>query len=251
MERSFQILRTTIASRQEFTVCDGYQETHAIFFLKEGSFRIEIDGVAEEIRAGDCVILPNDVRFRRSVVNPIVFVYIKFSRIPGAEPVLPLPHGKIRFKDRARFLSTIAAMEAFIDRRDALSRLYREHLLQDILLQAWQENEAVLERSSGDSMVDNAIAYISENLEKKLRLDDLCNALGTNTSTLNYRFRRAVGISAGRYIQQEQMKRARQLLSSTTYSMTQIAAKCGFENAYYFSTAFKKCHGIPPSAYRK
>lgn len=251
MQHSFRILRTTIASRREFTVRDGYQETHSIFFLKEGSFRIEIDGVTEEIRAGDCVILPSDVRFRRRVVNPIVFVYIKFARIPGAEPVLPLPHGKIRFKNRARFLSTIAAMEAFMDRTDALSAAYREHLLHDILLQAWQENEAELERTSGDNMVDSAMTYIGENLEKKLRLDDLCRVLGTNASTLNYRFRRAAGISAGRYIQQEQMKRARQLLSSTTYSMTQIAAKCGFENAYYFSTAFKKWHGIPPSAYRK
>ena len=128
MERPFQILRSTIASRQEFTVRDGYQETHAIFYLKEGSFRIEIDGVVEKIQAGDCVILPNDVRFRRNVVSPIVFVYIKFARTPGIEAV-PLPHGKIRFRDRARFLSTIAAMEKLMDREDDLSVAYQEHLL--------------------------------------------------------------------------------------------------------------------------
>ena len=251
MERPFRILRSTIASRKEFTVRDGYQETHAIFYLKEGSFRIEIDGVTEEIRAGDCVILPNDVRFRRNVVSPIVFVYIKFARVPGMESVLPLPYGKINFRDQARFLSTIAAIEKFVDKADALSELYQEHLLYDVLFQAWQEKEAVVGTSCADTLVARAMSYIEENLEKKLRLDDLCRALGTNISTLNYRFRRAAGISAGRYIQQEQMKRARQLLGSTTYSMAQIAAKCGFENAYYFSTAFKKCHGVPPSEYRR
>ncbi len=250
MERPFQILRSTIASRQEFTVRDGYQETHAIFYLKEGSFRIEIDGVVEKIQAGDCVILPNDVRFRRNVVSPIVFVYIKFARTPGIEAV-PLPHGKIRFRDRARFLSTIAAMEKLMDREDDLSVAYQEHLLCDILLQAWHEGAAEEKDSYRDAMVDAAAAFIAGNLEKKLRLDDLCRELGTNSSTLNYRFRRATGLSVGRFIQLEQMKRARQLLSGTTYSMAQIAARCGFENAYYFSTAFKKIHGMAPSAYRK
>lgn len=250
MERPFQIIRSTIASRKEFTVRDGYQETHAIFYLKEGSFRIEIDGTEEKIKAGDCVILPDDVRFQRNVVSPIVFVYIKFARTPGGEAI-PLPHGKIRFRDQARFLSSIAAMEKLMDRDDALTATYREHLLCDILLQAWHENSPQEKNSYGDELVDKAAALIGKNLEKKLRLDELCRALGTNSSTLNYRFRRATGLSVGRFIQKEQMQRARQLLSGTTYSMAQIAARCGFENGYYFSTAFKKFHGMPPSEYRK
>lgn len=250
MERPFQIIRSTIATRQEFEVRDGYQETHAIFYLKEGSFRIEIDGVEEQIEAGDCVILPDDVRFRRNVLSPVVFVYLKFASSPDGERV-HLPHGKVRFRDQARFLSTIAAMEKLMDREDELSKAYQEHLLCDILLQAWHENTPEEKDIYGDAMITAAAAFIAGNLENKLRVEDLCRELGTNSSTLNYRFRRVTGMSAGRFIQQEQMKRARQLLVGTTYSMAQIAARCGFENAYYFSTAFKKAHGIPPSEYRK
>lgn len=211
MGGTFQIIKSTVASRQEFTVRDGTRNTHGIFYLKEGHFRLEIDGITQEIRAGDCVILPRAVHFRRNVVSPIVFVYIKFAQLPGAEPSPPIPHGKIRFKDRARFLSTIDAMESLLDRTDPLAESYREHLLYDILFQAWQEKESASDKTSGDPMVDSAIAYIGENLEKKLRLNNLCSALGTNPSTLNYRFRRTTGSSAGSFIQQEQMKRARQL----------------------------------------
>lgn len=246
----FRVIRSAIASRQEFAVRDGYQETHAIFYLKEGSFRIEIDGVEEWIEAGDCVILPDDIHFRRNVVSPIVFVYIKFARLPEGEAVV-LPHGKIKFRDQVRFLSSIATMEKLLDREDEMAVRYMDHLLCDILLQAWHENTPEEKDIYGDPMVTAGAAFVAGNLAKKLRVEDLCRELKTNSSTLNYRFRRATGMSAGRFIQQEQMKRARQLLGSTNYSMAQIAARCGFENAYYFSTAFKKFHGLPPSEYRK
>ena len=37
----------------------------------------------------------------------------------------------------------------------------------------------------------------------------------------------------------------------TSYSVAEIARRCGFENTYYFSNTFKKHQGCAPSAYRK
>ena len=69
-------------------------------------------------------------------------------------------------------------------------------------------------------------------------------------STLNFRFRRTFNMSVGQYIVNEKMKKARRLLVGTTYSITELADRCGFENVYYFSNAFKKAHGISPVKYK-
>ena len=45
--------------------------------------------------------------------------------------------------------------------------------------------------------------------------------------------------------------RAQELLTQGDLPIGEIAEKCGFENVYYFSAAFKKRVGLPPSEYRK
>ncbi|MBQ2704551.1 MAG: helix-turn-helix transcriptional regulator, partial [Clostridia bacterium] len=34
-----------------------------------------------------------------------------------------------------------------------------------------------------------------------------------------------------------------------TYSVSEIALKCGFDNVYYFSNMFKKMVGVSPTRY--
>jgi len=251
----FKIIESKIADRKQFELGDGHQPTHALFYLKEGSFVVEIDGTKEEIHAGDCVILPDYIHFRRSVVNHIVFVYIKFAYNTNCPFSLELPYGKVEFKDRNRFFASISALERLIDSDDPLSASYREHLLIDILFQIYFEQNSIgmpfEKRSYHNALVVSAIAYIEENISKKIMIEDICRAVGTNASSLNFKFRREVDMSIGQFIINERMKKARHLLISTTYSLSEIALRCGFENVYYFSNAFKKINGISPSAYRK
>ena len=45
------------------------------------------------------------------------------------------------------------------------------------------------------------------------------------------------------------MRYAAELLSSGKFSVSDTAAATGYENVYYFSSAFKKYMGISPSVY--
>lgn len=45
------------------------------------------------------------------------------------------------------------------------------------------------------------------------------------------------------------MERAVELIGTGSCSITEIADKCGFENVYYFSKAFKKYYGVSPKNY--
>jgi transcriptional regulator GlxA family with amidase domain len=69
--------------------------------------------------------------------------------------------------------------------------------------------------------------------------------------TLNRRFKRATGVSPGRYLQQLRLEHARELLRDSNLSVTEIAAKVGYQDVAYFSTLFRLHMSLSPTAYRK
>lgn len=254
MEFPFRIIESTISTRSEFDLTEGYQPTYALFFIKKGSFRIEHDGITENIVPGDCLILPDYLYFRRNVIEPIEFVYVKFAVNLNCPYSFTIPYGKLIFRDKKRFLSNISAIEKLLMNDDLFSVNYREHLLTDILFmihfEQIEKNTHQQEQVVKDFLVESAVTYILEHLRHKILIQDICYNVGTNMSTLNFRFRRTFNMSVGQYIVNEKMKKARHLLIGTTYSITEIADRCGFENVYYFSNVFKKAHGISPAKYK-
>ena len=50
---------------------------------------------------------------------------------------------------------------------------------------------------------------------------------------------------------QLRMTNARSLLEDTDLQIKEIAERCGYKDALYFTQAFKKETGLTPSAYRK
>jgi AraC-like DNA-binding protein len=53
-----------------------------------------------------------------------------------------------------------------------------------------------------------------------------------------------------RQVAQLRMPHAAVLLASESYSVEEIAHQVGYENAFAFSTAFKRIMGASPSSYR-
>lgn len=255
MKFPFKIIESKISARNEFDVVDGCQPTHALFYLKEGRFVMETDGKRYEVMAGDCVILPDYLHFKRSVLEPIVFVYVKFCYDEQCPIGFSLPAGKVEFSDRARFCADIAQLEALFEKDDALSNYYRTHILNDILLMLSYKNgcdgyENNL-YSIGDKLTATAVSYIKDNISRKIVIEDVCRAVSTNPSTLNFRFNKYLGRSVGKFIADTRIKTAKHLLVSTSYPVYEVAVRTGFDNTFYFSNVFKKAVGLSPLQYRK
>lgn len=257
MEKPFEFIESKMAHRKEFDITEGKHPTYALLYLKEGSFRLNIEGTQTIFAAGDCAIFTDDVFFSRSVIEPISFVYIKFRQNLKCSFTLPLPTGKIFFKNETRFLENIRAYEALLDTADARALYHKEHLLDDILWLWFEEqSEGTLDpkadlRLCHDEMVRRAVDFLRASLSKKVTIADLCHATGSNPSTLGFKFRREFSCSVGEFLTEERMKQARRLLSSTSFSVGEIATRCGYENIYYFSASFRKNIGLSPTAFRQ
>ena len=76
MEKPFEFIECKIHRCDEFKITDGYQPTYAFFYLKEGSFRLKMDGKETVVQKNDSVIFYDNVNFFRTIITPISFLYL-------------------------------------------------------------------------------------------------------------------------------------------------------------------------------
>ena len=93
--------------------------------------------------------------------------------------------------------------------------------------------------------------YIGQHLSETINLATISRVVNYNETYISRLFKQLTGISLSEYVSQERIKNAKQLLSSTSESIQNIAAVTGFDTSQYFSIVFKKMTGVSPSTYRK
>lgn len=99
--------------------------------------------------------------------------------------------------------------------------------------------------------VKDTIDYINANLSATLRLEDLARRCFVSRSFLADRFRKEVGTSIGRYIDDRLIQAALWRLSQTDDSLLEISRDLGFSDQAYFSRRFKQLIGMSPQLYRR
>ena len=101
------------------------------------------------------------------------------------------------------------------------------------------------------ALVADTIDYIRRNLSARLRVAELADRCFVSRTYLTEQFRREVGITLGRYIDEQLISLAQRQLSRTEDSIEKISNDLGFCNPFYFSKCFKKSSGLSPLQYRK
>ena len=93
--------------------------------------------------------------------------------------------------------------------------------------------------------------FIHENFGSDIRLQDLCQLVNINRTSLNDRFKQQLHCTCMEYLLQYRLKISQELLSNTNMNINDIAESCGFNYSSYFIRQFVNKLGISPSAYRK
>ena len=105
------------------------------------------------------------------------------------------------------------------------------------------------ERYSG--LVRDVLNFVDFHYMEPLSLESLAIKYSVNKNYLSTRFPKEVGMTVTDYINLTRVRRSLKLLSGTALSMPEIAERCGFSDANYYSRTFKKIHGTTPHEYRK
>lgn len=100
-------------------------------------------------------------------------------------------------------------------------------------------------------IVDAAIQLINSEYTSDLTLDDISRTSCAGKFSLAHSFKKRLGISPLRYLQQVRIEAAKRLLITTDNSVNSIAVNTGFADPLYFSRLFKENTGVSPSEFRR
>lgn len=99
-------------------------------------------------------------------------------------------------------------------------------------------------------LLDRAMAYIEQNLSRKITLADAARHLYVSESTVSQTFRNKMGVSFHQCLTQRRLIAAKQLIQDNML-LEDVGQQVGFSDYSTFYRAFKKEYGISPRQYRK
>lgn len=99
--------------------------------------------------------------------------------------------------------------------------------------------------------VDEAVSFINMNFHRPLTVEEIAQTCGIDDRYLYNLFVKHLGISPKQYLNKLRLDNAKQLLTGSDCTVTEVAFSVGFDDVLAFSRFFAKHTGQSPSAYRK
>lgn len=93
--------------------------------------------------------------------------------------------------------------------------------------------------------------YLESNFQKDISSLSIQEHVGLNYDYVNTIFKRYVGVTIMKYLDNIRINTARELLQHTILPINEIAARVGIANPQYFTKKFNSLVGIPPVKYRQ
>lgn len=181
----------------------------------------------------------------------VVITDIKMPKMSGLELAEAL-----RRKSPETKLIILSGFAEFEYAKKAITLNVLAYLLKPVNIAELDEIIDKLAReSNGDisqnMLVEKAKEYIRNNFSKPISAKDVADYLDRNPNYFSHIFKKEENISFIDYLNHIRIKRAQQLLATTSLLTYEISEQIGYADYRYFTQIFKKITGVPPSEYRR
>ncbi len=99
--------------------------------------------------------------------------------------------------------------------------------------------------------IRKVIEYLKSNFSSNITLETLGNLTGYSPNHLQYVFRKIIGKSPQKYLEEIRITNAKYLLVQNEKSITDIAYECGFSSHSHFTKVFKKHTLLTPYEFQQ
>lgn len=104
--------------------------------------------------------------------------------------------------------------------------------------------------SDNSRRIERTVQYMSQHLDKPLQASELAAVANVSLSHFFALFKQRMGCSPIDYFTRLRMRRACELLESTSARVKEVAAALGYDDPFYFSRVFKSLSAVAPLHYR-
>ena len=122
--------------------------------------------------------------------------------------------------------------------------------LQESVSDEERDTEELYDNEANSFIVKNALEYIRDNYQEKLRLSDVADQVYVSQWHLSKLLNGHLGQTFYDLLNAERMRRAKELLENPALRISEIAERVGYADTAHFSRVFKKLEGISPGEWR-
>lgn len=98
--------------------------------------------------------------------------------------------------------------------------------------------------------INRTIAFIIENVEKKILSSDIADMLNINSGYLSTKFKESTGMALPDFVNLQKVNEAKKLLLFTDKPLVEISTYLSFSSQSYFQKIFKNFTNLTPTEYR-
>lgn len=107
------------------------------------------------------------------------------------------------------------------------------------------------EKTGHDCYINDLVSYIHSHYNEDISLNLLAEKVYLTPSYISMMFKKRIGQNLSEYLINLRMEKAQEIILNSNKRICDICTEVGYSNVPYFSTLFKKYHGITPSSLRK
>lgn len=230
-----------------------------LFYVTHGKGELQIEDKRFPIRENDFIIVNPHIEHTEFSTGDTPLEYIVFG-LEGITFSFDKKFQDLNYalynydtqKDKILFMLNTLLAEAY-DQNPNYELVCR-NLTEILMVYLVRKQHLGLHQSLDTKMSKEcgvAKRYIDSNYMDNITLDLLAELTHMNKFYLVHSFTKYTGLSPINYLTQRRIQVAMDLLSSTDYSIAQIASSVGFSSQSYFSQVFRKALALTPVQYRK
>ncbi len=221
-------------SQGELAICGGQKQQHATF-LPLGEYRgcaviIDLDKAPESLSS--CLegvdVCPGDVLAKFCTDRPCCLL----RKETGAERIFSEIYGAEENNKKGYLQLKVLELLLHLDGCGA------------------EASQAGLSASQVE-IAKSACQYLTQRMESKVTLEELCMTLHVSGTHLKNCFKGVYGISIYAYIRSQKMQAAADTLLTTDSTVLEVAGQYGYDNGSKFAKAFRDVIGMTPREYRR
>jgi AraC family transcriptional regulator len=144
------------------------------------------------------------------------------------------------------------ALRAGVQSGAALDRMYGEALSTALAVHLLREYGAVVlgpkrpYRGLPREKLVRAVEYIQDQLDTDLTVSGIAQAVGLSPDHFTRLFKESTGQSPHRYVVEARVRKAKELLTTGKFTISEAAFHVGFADQSHLTRQFKRVFGLPP-----
>ncbi|WP_020618259.1 helix-turn-helix domain-containing protein [Paenibacillus daejeonensis] len=225
---------------------------HDLTFVMDGKACYVINGKEHLVEAGDLIYVPGgSIREAYTFDSSPMHAYPFNFHWAGPHNHQALPFDIVTKRMITKEIVTYIRdfKQVWMDKQPFY--MIRARALFEMILHRLLTNFYRQATSRTDPRIKRVVDYITDHYAEQIQLGEMAEMVQLHPVYLGKLFKHHTGSTYKEYINRIRINSAEMMLLAGDFTVTETAARCGFQDIYYFSNLFKQIKGYPPSMAKK